>query len=151
MLDGKINVRTDFVFFGHEFKKSLGEIVCLWVGIKHPNPAGAFQFDQTPQELLKICTVSAVFSIGGGILSDEDKFLDSPVRKPFCLFQYRPRTSTSIRSSDLRNGAEGAGFRATLCDLKIGGKGRGGEDSGCPFVIEKSGFGDETLSLPSLG
>jgi hypothetical protein len=55
-----------------------------------------------------------------------------------------------ITASDPRNGTKGAGIGTTLCNLQVSDEGRGGENSRCRFIVEKSGFGEEALSLRFL-
>ena len=91
--------------------------------------------------------VVQILPIGSRILGNEDDFLDSLIDKPPGLFENRSNSSAPVRPPDLWNGAEGAEIGATLRDLEISGKRWGGENSGCFFVVEKSGFGKEALRL----
>ena len=92
-------------------------------------------------------SVSKVSSISRGILSDQDEFLNSLIRKSFGLFQDGSKLSASVLTSDLRNSAKGAGIGATLCNLQVSNERRGGENSRRLFIVKKSGLGKKTLSL----
>jgi hypothetical protein len=92
-------------------------------------------------------SITEVSPVSGGILSDQDEFLNSLIRKSLSLIKDRSKFSTSVTTSDLWNGAKGAGIRTTLCNFQVGNERRGREDSRRLFIIEKSRFGEVTLSL----
>jgi hypothetical protein len=138
MLNGKIKVMTDLLLLGHQFKKSIGEIRCLWKGVKDSDPAEAFHFDEALQEFFKIGTALKIFSVSSRILSDQDEFLDPLIPKSFCLIDHGSDLPASIRASDLGDRAKGAAIRTAFCNLEIGDERRGGKDSRCLFIVKKS-------------
>jgi hypothetical protein len=150
VLDGEIEIRADLFFLSHEFKKTIGEMVCFGVGIEDSNPAKPFHFDQISQEFFQTGSIAKVPSISGGILSNQDEFLNSSIRKSPGLFQDGSKLSASITTPDLWNRAKGTGIGTTLCNLQISNERRGGKNSRRPFIMKESGLGKETLSLWSL-
>ncbi len=85
--------------------------------------------------------------IGSRILGNEDDFLNSLINKPPGLFENRSNPSAPVRPPDLWNRAEGAEIGTAFRDLEISVERWGGENSGCLFVVEKSGLGKEVLGL----
>jgi len=146
MLDRKIKIRADLFFLGHKFKKPIGEMVCLGVSVEDSNPTQAFHVDQILQELFQIGSISKVSSISGGVLSNQDEFLDALIRKPLSLSQDGSKFPTSITTPDLWNRTKGACIGATFRNLQVGSRRRGGKNSRRPFAVKKSGFRKETLS-----
>jgi hypothetical protein len=117
VLDREVEIGDDVRPISHHAHDAIE--TCLWIEVERPNPPDAFDSSQCDQEIGQSDSVPAIATEGGEVLSDEVELFDSLSGELSSLVTDLIDWPRLKRSSNCRDGAEGAAAGATVSDLYV--------------------------------
>src|ERR1022692_3763069 len=125
MLQGNVDVGADVVVGGDDFKQAARNFV--GIRVEEANPAQVFDGGQLFQKQGEAIFQAEIFTVAGGVLSDQGDFADARPRQSLGFGNHRFETARAELAAQLGNDAKTAGMIAAFGDFDVGGGARRGQ------------------------
>ena len=112
VLDGQIKVRHHLGIANQGGNKFIGDT--FRIGVQHADPADAVDGLQLVEQLADSPRLAPVLAVSGGVLGDQDQFLDTLTCQPAGLSHAVLDLPAAQRAADKRDGAVVAAVVAAL-------------------------------------
>ena len=117
MLDRKVKIITDLLFFFHDLDQLIVDL--LRITVENTDPADSFDLAEFLKQDVECFFAVEVCTVNGGLLCNKDQFLDSLGSHVFCLRKKSFLRDAAELTTKRRDDAVGAVLVTALCDLEV--------------------------------